>query len=202
MSYLDKAIEPINNGQTGIMLCDTVYGIVCSARNAKAVNKLYGLKNRINKPGTLVASNIEQLIELGFDKSTLTAAREFWPNPISIEVPYDQNFIQNKRYLHLGTNAQAVRIPDNIELLTLLDKTGPLQTTSANPPGEPTANSIKEAKSYFGDQVDFYIENPPELFNPDAEASAVIKIEPDKIIIFRDNSALRQINTKLKKVNA
>jgi L-threonylcarbamoyladenylate synthase len=202
MSYLDKAIEPINSGQVGIMLCDTVYGIVCSAHSTEAVDRLYGLKNRINKPGTLIASNVEQLIELGFDKSTLLSAKEFWPNPISIEVPYDRNYVKQRSYLHLGTNAQAVRIPDNIELLTLLDKTGPLQTTSANPPGEPTANSIKEAKSYFGDQVDFYIENPPELFNPDAEASAVIKIEPDKIIIFRDNSALRRINTKLKKVNA
>jgi tRNA A37 threonylcarbamoyladenosine synthetase subunit TsaC/SUA5/YrdC len=76
MSYLDKAIEPINNGQTGIMLCDTVYGIVCSARNTKAVNKLYGLKNRINKPGTLIASNIEQLIELGFDEMTPSRLRK------------------------------------------------------------------------------------------------------------------------------
>jgi tRNA A37 threonylcarbamoyladenosine synthetase subunit TsaC/SUA5/YrdC len=117
-------------------------------------------------------------------------------------VPYDRNYVKQRSYLHLGTNAQAVRIPDNIELLTLLDKTGPLQTTSANPPGEPTANSIEEAKAYFGDQVDFYIENPAELFNPNAEASAVIKIEDDKILVFRNNSVLDKIETGLKKVNA
>jgi L-threonylcarbamoyladenylate synthase len=200
MSYLDSAIKPLNDGLVGIMLCDTVYGIVCSAHNKQATQKLYGLKSRVNKPGTLIASNVDQLIELGFDESILKKAQPFWPNPISIEVPCDSKYASKRNYLHLGTGAQAVRIPNNHDLLALLDITGPLQTTSANPPGDPTANSIEEAKAYFGDQVDFYIENPAELFNPNAEASAVIKIEDDKILVFRNNSVLDKIETDLKKV--
>jgi tRNA A37 threonylcarbamoyladenosine synthetase subunit TsaC/SUA5/YrdC len=61
-------------------------------------------------------------------------------------------------YLHLGKHSLAVRIPDDDALRQLLGQTGPLVTTSANQPGEPPATTLDEARAYFGEDVDFYID--------------------------------------------
>lgn len=42
--------------------------------------------------------------------------------------------------------------------MALLEQTGALMTSSANPPGQPTATSIEAAKQYFGESVDFYVD--------------------------------------------
>jgi tRNA A37 threonylcarbamoyladenosine synthetase subunit TsaC/SUA5/YrdC len=61
-------------------------------------------------------------------------------------------------YLRLGHNGLAVRLPAGEQLQALLTKTGPLLTTSANHPDEPTAATIQAARQYFNSNVDFYID--------------------------------------------
>ena len=62
-------------------------------------------------------------------------------------------------YLRQRRESLAVRIPDDETLRQLLSQTGPLMTTSANAPGEPTATTIASARNYFGSTVDFYVDN-------------------------------------------
>src|SRR5690606_23553234 len=131
----DNAASQLQNGAVGIIPTDTVFGLVCSAYNLEAVNKLYALKKREHKPGTLIATNIDQLVELGIKKRYLTAVERFWPNPISVVIPTGFQL----GYLDLGKMSLAVRIPKNGTLHKLLLKTGPLLTTSANMPGEKPA---------------------------------------------------------------
>ena len=42
-------------------------------------------------------------------------------------------------------------------LIKILKQTGPLVAPSTNPEGEEPAYNIKQAKKYFGDNIDFYI---------------------------------------------
>ncbi len=51
--YLDKP------GAVGILPTDTVYGLVARATDKEAVSRLYSLKGRDKKPGTIIAGNIE-----------------------------------------------------------------------------------------------------------------------------------------------
>ena len=87
--------------------------------------------------------------------------------------------------MHLGKVSLAVRIPADSRIRELLSKTGPLLTTSANQPGEPTATNIAEAQAYFGDGVDFYADGGTIA---DHVPSTVIRIIDDAIEVLREGA--------------
>lgn len=176
--FSNDLVSKIKSGQVGVIPTDTLYGLTASAHNAPAVNKLYGLKKRDNKPGTIIAANIKQLVDLGIKKRYLKAVEHFWPNPISVVLPVGDKL----EYLHLGKKSLAVRIPKDQELVNFLEKTGPLVTTSANVPGQSPSNDITESKKIFGDKVDFYVDGGD--FS-DRQPSTVIRIVDDVIEVLR-----------------
>src|SRR6056297_2398867 len=101
------------------MPTDTVYGLVASAQSPAAVKRLYEVKGREEgKPGTLIAASVEQLAELGFDKSDLEKANAYWPGPVSIVLPAPDSLA----YLHMGLESLAVRIPGKPDLIELLKR--------------------------------------------------------------------------------
>ena len=156
----------LRSGAVGVIPTDTVYGLVASAANPEAVRRLYALKHREKKPGTVIAADVEQLAELGIKPKYLDSAKRFWPGPVSIETPH------SIAYLHQGTGRQAFRIPSDPDVYALLVKTGPLQTTSANLPDTTPAADYSEAKTYFGDLVDFYVDG---IDLTDRPASTIIR---------------------------
>jgi L-threonylcarbamoyladenylate synthase len=176
----DTAADQLKQpGAIGVIPTDTVYGVVARAADQTAVTRLYALKSRHNKPGTIIAASIDQLVELGIPRRYLTAVEQFWPGAVSVEIPHDI------AYLHQGTGRQAFRIPADQALRDFLLKTGPLQTSSANPPGLPPANTVAEARKYFGDTVDFYVDGS-DLSK--AQPSTIIRIVDDAIEIVRQGS--------------
>ncbi len=185
-----KLLGSINNqslpkvilkGAVGVLPTDTVYGLVCSAADKVAVARLYGLKTREHKPGTVIAADIAQLAELGIKLRYLKAVEQFWPGSVSVIIPCGEEL----SYLHLGLNGLAVRVPTTKNLQALLRQTGPLLTTSANHPGEPTANTLAEAQKYFGEQVDFYADGDDLSKN---QPSTIIRIVDDAIEIVRQGA--------------
>lgn len=169
-------------GAIGLIPTDTVYGIVARAIDETAVARLYELKKRDDKPGTLIAASIEQLEELGLKHRYLKAVEQFWPDAVSVVIPAADPKLA---YLHKGKMSLAVRIPKDKELQKLLKQTGPLATSSANHPGEPTANTIKQAKDYFGDKVDFYVDGG-NLSKQ--EPSTIIRIIDDAVEVLRQGA--------------
>jgi L-threonylcarbamoyladenylate synthase len=168
-------------GAIGVLPTDTVYGIVARAADKTAVERLYQLKHREHKPGTLIAANIDQLVELGLKPRYLKAIEQYWPGPVSVIIPCGPEL----DYLHQGLNGLAVRIPDHAALHNLLEQTGPLLTSSANQPGEPTATTVDMARGYFGDKVDFYVDGG-DLSS--RKPSTVMRIVDDAIEIIREGA--------------
>ncbi len=84
-------------------------------------------------------------------------------------------------YLHRGKKTLAVRFPGRKDLAELLQKTGPLISTSANPEGGRPAKNIGEAKKYFGDKIDFYVDEG----NLESEPSTLIDFIGDEIKIIK-----------------
>jgi L-threonylcarbamoyladenylate synthase len=180
LSITDTA-EKLEAGAVGVIPTDTVYGLVCSASIPDAIQRLYTLKHRENKPGTVVAASIDQLVQLGIPKRYLKAVEQYWPNPISIVIPTGGILSE----LHLGKGSLAVRIPNDEKLHSLLNITGPLLTTSANDPGDPTATTIAMAKQYFNDAVDFYVDGGDLK---DHAPSTIIRIVDDAVEILRQGA--------------
>jgi L-threonylcarbamoyladenylate synthase len=176
-----KLVALLKEGAVGVMPTDTVYGLVCRAADEQAVARLYALKSRENKPGTIIAGKLQQLIDLGIRARYLKAVENFWPNPLSVVIPCGENL----SYLHQDKHSLAVRIPANDTIRDFLSQVGALLTSSANQPGEPTATTIEEAKAYFGDTVDFYVDGGAIT---DHQPSTVIRIVDDAIEILREGA--------------
>lgn len=178
---MEHAADALLEGKIVVLPTDTVYGIVCCAADETAVEKLYGLKKREKKPGTIIAASIEQLVELGLKARYLKAVESYWPNPITIIIPTGFDL----KYLTQNTGSLAVRIPADEDLQKLLQQTGPLLTSSANQPGKAPANTIKEAKDYFGDEVDLYVDGGDRS---DKLPSTIIRMIDDAVDVLREGA--------------
>ncbi len=176
-----ELVALLRSGAVGVLPTDTVYGLVCRAADEQAVHKLYTLKPRENKPGTIIAADIQQLIELGLKARYLKAVEHYWPNPLSVVIPCGLDL----PYLHLGKMSLAVRVPADEQLRALLAKTGPLLTTSANQSGKPTAVDVTEAERYFDGKLDFYVDGGTIA---DHAPSTVIRIVDDAIEVLREGA--------------
>lgn len=174
-----ELIRLIKDGAVGVLPTDTVYGLVCVAANEQAVDRLYALKHRDHKPGTVIAADVGQFTDLGIKLRYLRASERFWPGPVSVETPHSID------YLNMSTGRQALRIPAVDSLRELLAQTGPLQTTSANAPGENVSTNLAEAQAYFGDSVDFYVDGGDLSGNP---PSTIIRIIDDAIEVIREGA--------------
>ena len=159
MSYLsnrldEQVVSILQNGGVGFMPSDTIYGLSCLSLNRQAVERVYRLKKRdSNKPLILLIATISQLNELGIDENKTQLAQEYWPGALTQICEST-----SPEWLHRGTHSLAVRMPDNHELRGLIAKTGPLVSTSANIQGDKAAVSVAEAKNYFSEDLDFYVD--------------------------------------------
>jgi L-threonylcarbamoyladenylate synthase len=178
----DTATKLLIEGTVGVIPTDTVYGVVARAEDPAAVSRLYELKRRENKPGTLIAASIGDLEKIGLKRRYLKAVEQYWPGAVSVVIPAADPALN---YLHQGKMSLAVRIPDDGNLQRLLQETGPLVTSSANDPGEPVANTVQHAKDYFGDRVDFYVDGGDLSQH---EPSTVIRIVDDAVEVLRQGA--------------
>ncbi len=152
-----KKIERIiQEGGVGIFPTDTLYGLVGSALNPKAVRRVYQLRKRNSKKPLIVLIGSERDLSLFQVKPSATVKQiigKLWPGPISIILSCNK---KKFKYLHCGTKTLAFRVPKGATLRHLLKRTGPLVAPSANPEGEKPATTITQAKQYFGNKIDFY----------------------------------------------
>ena len=95
------------------------------------------------------------MLDFGVESSWLPKTAKYWPGPNSLIIPNPKKGVD---YLTRGSGTLAFRLPNDPDLLALINKTGPLIAPSANPEGLEPAKTIKQAKNYFGNRVDIYID--------------------------------------------
>lgn len=176
--------EALKQGQIAVIPTDTIYGVVGSALIPDTVEKIYHLRKRkLDKPFIILISDLNDLNH--FNVKLTDQAKEIlqkvWPGPVSVILNLFQDPEQKLEYLHRGTNSLAFRMPKDEKLLDLVKETGPLVAPSANPEGEKPAETIEEAKDYFGNQVDFYLDGG----QIQGKSSKLVKIEDGQIVVLR-----------------
>jgi len=147
---------------------------VGQANNESVVNKIYAIRKRdVNKPCIILIEDIGNLERLGIfltenQKSVIEKNNE--PTSFILDCP-DESLT----YLHRGTNSLAFRVPREQALRDLITKTGPLIAPSANIEDFPPAQTISEAKKYFDNLVDLYVDGG----TLSGKASRIIKLQSD-----------------------
>lgn len=184
MQISQEIIERIKSGGVVVMPTDTIYGLVCRADNAAAVNRLLSLKHRDNRyPPVIIIGSPTDLAKLGIK---LTARqkniiKKLWPGPYSLILPCSG---KKFNYLHGGLSSIAVRLPRAKWLTDFIKETGPLATSSANIHKQDSATTIEEAVGYFGNKVDMYVVSGRIKNNP----STIISLVDDNPVLVRQGA--------------
>ena len=181
----EDTIYMLKNGGTGILLTDTIYGLVGSAMSAEVVKKICDLKSREEKKSLIILiSSIDDLKKFGvkLTKKAEDFMKLYWPGKVSIILPFTSSKF---KYLdRTGEKTLAFRMPAKDDLIAILRETGPLVAPSANPEGKPPAKNINEAKKYFGEEVGFYTDEGEAKSLP----STLVKIDGNKIELLRQGA--------------
>lgn len=175
-----EAVRVLENGGIGVLRTDTIYGILGQALNKSAVLRVYKTKNRdFNQPSIVLISGIKDLDLFGIvlkEKQRIVLG-QLWPGKISIILPCRRKFL----FSNQNPKSIAFRLPNKKRLRAIIEKTGPLIAPSANPNGMKPARNIDQAKAYFKDSVDFYIDGGTAY----DEASTLVSLVEDRLIIHR-----------------
>lgn len=178
-----KAEEILKNDGIVVLPTDTLYGIVVRALSKKALKKLYEVKNRIeNKPFIVLITSYTDLEIFGIkiDKNHKNFLERIWPGRVSVIFPC---YLNKWKYVHRGVESIAFRMigVQNKNLFNLIKNVGPIVAPSANKEGQKPAENITEAKKYFNNEVDLYINSGKRKFKP----STLIKFKNNDFIILR-----------------
>lgn len=153
-TYTDDIARILRDGGVGILLTDTIYGIVARADDPKAVQRVYELKRRTpSKPPISLIADVAQLRD-DYDQTTLRSLETVWPGKNTVILPTTTA----PEWLTRGTGTISYRLPAKEPLRRLITATGTLIAPSANPEGMEPAVTIEAARAYFGDAVDFYVD--------------------------------------------
>jgi tRNA threonylcarbamoyl adenosine modification protein (Sua5/YciO/YrdC/YwlC family) len=151
--YIKEAGDILSAGGLVIIPTETVYGIAANILNKKAVDRLYGIKERPNdKPFSLHIDNQDEVAE--FAKEIPIRAYKlmdkFWPGPLTL-------ILKGKESDTIG-----IRMPDNEVALGVIRSAGvPVVCPSANLSGRPAPINFKEAIKDLQGLVDFAIDCGP-----------------------------------------
>ncbi|NVN96840.1 threonylcarbamoyl-AMP synthase [Candidatus Nomurabacteria bacterium] len=178
-----KGIKILKSGGVGVVPTDTLYGLVASTDSKKAVEKIYKIKDRDkNKALIVLIHSLKDLEKFGIkiDKVEVKILKKFWPREVSILLPC-RNI--KFKYIHRGTGEIAFRMigKKHKSLHDLIKRVGPIVAPSANKESDKPAGTIKQAREYFGDNVDFYINYGKRMGEP----STLIRIKNGSIEILR-----------------
>ncbi len=181
---IEKVEKILKNYGVGVVPTYTLYGLVGSALSKKAVERIYKLKKRDpKKPMIVLIGSLGNLGRFGIkiDQKTRKILGKYWPGKVSIILPCPS---KKFAYLHRGGKTLAFRLPDKKDLQDLLKKVGPVVAPTANPEGLKPAKMIKEARRYFGDSIDFYLDQG----RLDSLPSTLTRIEEGKIEVLRQGT--------------
>ncbi|EKD58562.1 MAG: hypothetical protein ACD_56C00097G0007 [uncultured bacterium] len=145
-------------GGVGVFPTDTLYGLVGSALHPSAIERIYQIRKReLTKPLIVLISSIDDLKFFGavLNSEQEKKLKKIWPGKVSLVLPCENKKIH---YLLRGGKTLAFRLPAEKNILNLIKKVGPLVAPSANLAGEAPAETFLQAKKYFNEEIDFYVD--------------------------------------------
>uniref|UniRef100_A0A8C3BUX6 Threonylcarbamoyl-AMP synthase n=1 Tax=Cairina moschata TaxID=8855 RepID=A0A8C3BUX6_CAIMO len=142
-SGLRAIADLLNTGAVCGVPTDTVYALAASCRHPQAIEKVYRIKDRPQeKPICIFISNLDQLRAAAPPISPLLwqFMENVYPGGIGCIIKKGEWLKKlgvGEGYSRVGTqDSIMIRVPDLTVLVHLIDMTGPLAITSANPSGE------------------------------------------------------------------
>jgi L-threonylcarbamoyladenylate synthase len=186
--FSEETATILKNGGVCVIPTDTLYGIVGSALCPETVERIYSLRKRdTDKPLIVLIAGAIDLIQFGIQLTAQETAllNDVWPGKVSVVLRVNKS---KYAYLHRGKKSIAFRCPGNEDLRELIINTGPLVAPSVNPQNMPPATTIQEAKDYFGENIEAYVDGGILNNSP----SKLIQIVNGQVVILRDETFVKR----------
>lgn len=151
---IPRALKLLKIGKVIICPTDTVYGLVASATNKKAVKRVFEIKKREKgKPIPIFVKNIKMAKKLALvEKEQEKFLKKVWPGKVTVVLKRKKN-CGLPAILFGGKKTIGLRIPNYRLINGLLKKLNkPLTGTSANISGKSASTKIKEVLKQFEDE--------------------------------------------------
>lgn len=189
---IHRAVQVLAEGKLAVFPTETVYGVVASARQPKAVEDLLKTKSRSEgHPLTLAIKSAADAMDYVPKMNPISErlARRCWPGPVTLVMDGSQ---PDSLLNQLPSNVQeavcpvgkvGLRVPAHpliLEVLRLVP--GPLVLSSANRFGEPAPNVAEDAVKQLGQDVELYLDDGKCQFG---QPSSVVEIEQNKLKLLR-----------------
>lgn len=180
----EVAAAALAAGGLVVLPTDTIYGIAARLDRPAALEALFVAKAR--PPGlalpVLVASAAGARSLGVFSPSADALASAWWPGALTLVVARRAGLDAP-----LGGDGATIglRVPALAETRALLQRTGPLATTSANRSGAPTPPVIGDIVAVFGEAVAVYLDGGPA---PGGLGSTVVSVVGERPQILREGA--------------
>jgi len=147
----DEIIAALKAGELVIYPTDTLYGVGADPFNEGSVKKVFVAKGRPFDMPLSIAVSSEKMMEsvAVLNDKARTGIRKFLPGPLTVMLTKKPSIPD---ILTSGSNQIGIRIPDHPLALRIIDKFGPVTSTSANLHSHPdpveAAAAAKELKEH------------------------------------------------------
>ncbi len=182
-----RLVEGVESGIVAAVPTDTVYGLVCDARNEEAIGRLIAMKERPEeKPLGIFVRDVEMALEYAdIEQEQKEMLRTYWPGATTFIVNTAEEFALPGQLTKDGT--VGMRQPDDQLLIDVMHALGaPLAQSSANKAGDDPAQSTEAVRRVFdnGEAAPDVLIDGGEL--EDVPASSVLDIRELPPTILRE----------------
>ena len=178
---ISEAAELLRDGALVAFPTDTVHGVGSRADDPDAIDRLFALKGRpTDRQIAWLVSDLEQSAGLGVvvDERARTLASALWPGGLTLIMP--------ARGRADGASTLGIRAPNHPTTQALLEATGPMPVTSANPHGFPECYTADDVLIAFAGAADLAAVVDGE--SPGGVASSVLDLSGETPRLLREGA--------------
>lgn len=147
-SCLDRLVALLSSDAVGVIPADTIYGL-SGVADAVTSERIFSVKERPASKNLIMLSSLDWLASSPYEVPEVLY--QHWPCPLTA-------IVRDSRDGH----TQAIRVPADPFIQTLVDRVGPLWSTSVNLSGQPSLMKADEIRGVFGDRIDFIVRKREE----------------------------------------
>jgi L-threonylcarbamoyladenylate synthase len=178
---LDRAALLLRSGAVVAFPTETVYGLGANAFDARAVARIFEIKQR-PRFDPLIVHVADDAMLMRVVAAVPAAARalieQFWPGPLTLVL---QKRDEVPDLVTAGLPTVAVRMPAHPVARSLIERVGmPLAAPSANPFGRLSPTRARHVEQLLDERVDLILDGGPTEFGVE---STIVMLEPQPVLL-------------------
>ncbi|MDP1821776.1 MAG: L-threonylcarbamoyladenylate synthase [Archangium sp.] len=183
---IERAAKVLEDGGLLAYPTDTYYGIGCDLNSKKAIDRLYGVKNRDRKkPLAILCPDLSDVARYAkVSNFAYRFMRQLTPGPFTFVLEATKlvpDMMQSKQ------KQVGIRVPQAPLMLAIAAKLGrPIVTTSATDMDGAVLTDAKAIKEALGLRLDLILDGGPQ---PD-EPSTIVSLLDDQIEVLRQGKGI------------